>query len=153
MTLTPHLLRPLCGSPPKYHCVKVPWRYITICGYNDHFVKTLTKMSVTCRWPLTLLLIRSYMWLYPSIILSKSHGNAPKCVDTVTIFDDFSKLYQNTTCYLHSYILHINTLSTRSFLSVFKPAVWNYPTTANNSEIYILFPKPFNVIPCACKSY
>ena len=38
------------------------------------------------RWPLTPLLLRSNVWLYPRIILSKFHENKSKYVDTVTLF-------------------------------------------------------------------
>ena len=41
---------------------------------------------MTPRWPLTPHLLRSHVWLYPRIILSKSHENMSKYVDTVTIF-------------------------------------------------------------------
>ena len=41
---------------------------------------------MTPRWPLTPHLLRSYVWLYPRIIVSKSHENTSKYVDTVTFF-------------------------------------------------------------------
>ena len=50
------------------------------------FFKTLTKRSVTPRWPLTPLLLRSHVWLYPRIIVSKAHENTSKYVNTVTLF-------------------------------------------------------------------
>ena len=46
----------------------------------------LIKKSLTPRWPLTPLLLRSHVWLYPRIILSKSHENMSKYVDTVPFF-------------------------------------------------------------------
>ena len=49
---------------------------------------------MTLRWPLTPLLLRSHVWLYPRIILSKSHENMSKYVDTVTIF--FKNLNQRS---------------------------------------------------------
>ena len=49
------------------------------------FFKTLTKRSMTQRWPLTPLLLRSHVWLYPRIV-SKSHENMSKYVDTVALF-------------------------------------------------------------------
>ena len=71
---------------PKDHCVQVPWKYIKVCGYSDPFCKNLNQRSVTPRWPLTPHLLRSYVWLYPRIIVSKSYENTSKCVDTVTFF-------------------------------------------------------------------
>ena len=50
------------------------------------FFKSLTKRSMTPRWPLNPLLLRSHVWLYPRIIVSKSHENISKCVDTMIIF-------------------------------------------------------------------
>ena len=47
----------------------------TTCRYSDYFSKNLTKRSVTPRWPLTPLLLRSQVWHYPRIIVSKSHEN------------------------------------------------------------------------------
>ena len=56
--------------------------------------KHLTKSSVTLRWPLTPLLLRSHVGLYPRIILSKSHENMSKYVDTLTFF--FKNLNQRS---------------------------------------------------------
>ena len=55
-----------------------------VCGYSDPFCKNLNQRSATPRWPLTPHLLRSYVWLYPRIIVSKSHENTSKYVDTVT---------------------------------------------------------------------
>ena len=49
---------------------------------------------MTPRRPLTPLLLRLHMWLYPRIIVSKSHANTSKYVDTVTIF--FKNLNQRS---------------------------------------------------------
>ena len=48
----------------------------------DHF----KQRSLTPRWPLTPSLLRSHVWLYQRIIVSKSHENTSKYVDTVTFF-------------------------------------------------------------------
>ena len=48
--------------------------------------KKLNQRSLTPRWPLTPNLLRSHVWLYPRIIVSKSHENTSKYVDTVTLF-------------------------------------------------------------------
>ena len=62
------------------------WTCIKVCGYSDSFCKNLNQRSLTPRWPLTPHLLRSYVWLYPRIIVSKSHENTSKYVDTVTFF-------------------------------------------------------------------
>ena len=62
------------------------WTYMKVCGYSDIFCKNLNQRSFTPRWPLTPHLLRSYVWLYPRIIVSKSHENTSKYVDTMTFF-------------------------------------------------------------------
>ena len=47
---------------------------IKVCGYSDCFCKNLNQRSLTPRWPLTPHLLRSHVWLYPRIIVSKSMG-------------------------------------------------------------------------------
>ena len=85
--LWPHICWVLCVTLPKDHCVQVPWKYIKVCGYSDLFCKkNLNQRSLTPRWPLTPHLWRSHVWLYPRIIVSKSHENTSKCVDTVNLF-------------------------------------------------------------------
>ena len=46
----------------------------------------LKQRSLTLRWPLTPHLLRSHVWLYPRIIVSKSHENTSRYVDTVNFF-------------------------------------------------------------------
>ena len=87
MTFDPTSVDVTCVTLPKDHCVQVPWKYIKVCGYSDPFCKNLNQRSVTPRWPaLTPHLLRSHVWLYPRIIVSKSHENTSKYVDTVTFF-------------------------------------------------------------------
>ena len=86
MTFDPTSVEVTCVTLPKDHCVQVPWKYIKVCGYSDPFCKNLNQRSVTPRWPLTPHLLRSYVWLYPRIIVPKSHENTSKYVDTVTFF-------------------------------------------------------------------
>ena len=87
MTFDPTSVEVLCVTLPKDHCVQVPWKYIKVCGYSDLFCKkNLNQRSLTPRWPLTPHLLRSHVWLYPRIILSKSHENTSKYVDTVNLF-------------------------------------------------------------------
>ena len=73
-----------CVTLPKDYCVQVPQKYIKVCGYSDPFFKNLNQRSLTPRWPLTPCLFRSHVWLYPRIIVFKSHGNTSMYVDTVT---------------------------------------------------------------------
>ena len=89
MTFDPTSVEVLCVTLPKDHCVQVPWKYIKVCGCSDLFFwkkKNLNQRSLTPRWPLTPHLLRSHVWLYPRIIVSKSHENTSKYVDTVTLF-------------------------------------------------------------------
>ena len=67
---------PLCPSPMKINqSMWIQW----------NFLQKLER-SLTPRWPLTPHLLRSHVWLYPRIIMSKSHENTSKYVDTVTFF-------------------------------------------------------------------
>ena len=61
------------------------------------FPKTWNQRSLTPRWPLTPCLLRSHVWLYPRIIVSKSHDNTLMYVDTVINFAKY---------HIHTYILH-----------------------------------------------
>ena len=62
------------------------------------FFKNLNQRSLNPRWPLTLSLLRSHVWLYPMIIVSKSHGNTSMYVDTVINFAKYATYYVQTTC-------------------------------------------------------
>ena len=85
MIFDPTSVEVLCATVPKDHCVQAPWKYIKVCGYSDLFLqKKLEARSLTPRWSLTLHLLRSHVWLYPRIIVSKSHENTSKYRDTVT---------------------------------------------------------------------
>ena len=54
----------------------------------------MNQRSLTPRWPLTPHLLRSHVWLYPRIIVSKSHGNTSMYVDTVmNTVDLFAKTW------------------------------------------------------------
>ena len=67
----------LCPSPMKIH--QSMWKQWLFC-------KNLKQRSLTPRWPLTPHLLRSHVWLYARIIVSKSYENTLKYVDTVTLF-------------------------------------------------------------------
>ena len=66
-----------------------PMKYIKVCGYSDPFCKNLNQRSLTPRWPLTPHLLRSHVWLYPRIIVPKSHGNTSMYVDKVINFANY----------------------------------------------------------------
>ena len=61
------------------------------------FAKSLNQRSLTPRWPLTPHLLRSRVWLYPRIIVFKSHGNTSIYVDTVINFPNY---HIHTTYYI-----------------------------------------------------
>ena len=86
LTFDPTSVEVICVTLPKDHCVQVLWKYIKVCGYSDRFCKNLNQRSLTPRWPLTPHLLRSHVWLYPRIIVSKSHGNTSMYVDTMINF-------------------------------------------------------------------
>ena len=86
MTFDPKSFEVTCVTLPKDHCNQVPWKYIKVCGNSDLFFKNLNQRSLTPRWPLTPHFLRSHVWLYPRIIVPKSHENSSKYVDTVTHF-------------------------------------------------------------------
>ena len=85
---------------PKDHYVQVPWKYIKVFEYSDPFSKNLNQRSLTPRWSLTPQLLRSHVWLYPRITVSKSHGNTSMYVNTVINFAKY----------------HIHTMYTRYIL-------------------------------------
>ena len=91
-----------------YFCNHCNIRFENTSKYVDTltlFSKNLNQRSLTPRWPLTPCLLRSHVWLYPRIIVSKSHDNKSMYVDTVI---NFAKYHIHTyTYYVHTtYILH-----------------------------------------------
>ena len=73
--------------------------------------KNLNQRSLTPRWPLTPCLLRLHVWLYPRIIVSKSHDNTSLYVDTVINFAKYH-IHTHTTYILHTYIhtyIHTHT--------------------------------------------
>ena len=95
------------------------WLYPRIIVFKSHentskcvdivgqwpFFKNLNQRSLTPRWPLTSCLLRSHVWLYPRIIVSKSHGNTSTYVDTVI---NFVK-YHIHTIYIGTYTYILRT--------------------------------------------
>ena len=73
------------------------------------FSKNLNQRLLTPTWPLTPCLLRSHVWLYPRIIVSKFHGNTSMYVDTVINFANYhihTHTYIHTTYILHTYYVH-----------------------------------------------
>ena len=65
----------LCPSPMGIHqCMWIQWSILQITN----------QRSLSRRWPLTPHLLRSYVWRYPRIIVSKCNENTSKYVDKVT---------------------------------------------------------------------
>ena len=90
-----------------YFCNHCNIRFENTSKYVDTltlFSKKLNQRSLTPRWPLTPCLLRSHVWLYPRIIVSKSHGNTSMYVDTVINLANYH--IHTHTYYLHTtYIL------------------------------------------------
>ena len=85
-----------------YFCNHCNIRFENTSKYVDTLTlisKNLNQRSLTPRWPLTPCLLRSHVWLYPRIIVSKSYDNTSMYVDTVI---NFAKYHIHT----HTYILH-----------------------------------------------
>ena len=68
------------------------------------FPKNLNQRSMTPRWPLTPCLLRSHVWLYPRIIVSKSHDNTSMYVDTVINFAKYH-IHTHTTYRMSDHIV------------------------------------------------
>ena len=74
MTFDPTSVEVTCVTPPKDHCVQVPWEYINVYGYSDQFCKTLTKITtyeghsvnseIRCVSAIVYLLAESWCCLY-----------------------------------------------------------------------------------------
>ena len=97
-----------------YFCNHCNIRFGNTSKYVDTqtlFSKNLNQRSLTPRWPLTPCLLRSHVWLYPRIIVSKSHDNTSMYVDTVINFAKYHihthTYYVHTTHILHTYYVHI----------------------------------------------
>ena len=78
------------------------WKYVDTLIL---FSKNLNQRSLTPTWPLTPCLLRSHVWLYPRIIVSKSHDNTSMYVDTVINFANYH-IHTHTTYILHTYYVH-----------------------------------------------
>ena len=108
-----------------YFCNHCNIRFENTSRYVDTltlFSKNLNQRSLTPRWPLTPCLLRSYVWLYPRIIVSKSHDNTSMYVDTVINYAKYHihtyTYYVHTTNILHTtYILRTEWVITYFLLN------------------------------------
>ena len=77
----------MCDSTQGSLC-QVPRKYLNVDTVTlfSKKKKKMNQRSLTPRWPLTQCLLRSHVWLYQRIIVSKSHKNTSKYVGTVTLF-------------------------------------------------------------------
>ena len=90
-----------------YFCIHCNIRFENTSKYVDTlilFSKNLNQRSLTPTWPLTPCLLRSHVWLYPRIIVSKSHDNTSMYVDTVINFANYY-IHTHTTYILHTYYI------------------------------------------------
>ena len=108
------------------------------------FSKNLNQRSLTPRWPLTPCLLRSHVWLYPRIIVSKSHDNTSMYVDTVINFAKYHihahTMYILHTTYRMSDHLLLNSVQARQkwypFLGIFLKI---------NAHLFIILEKPNHI--------
>ena len=61
MTFDPTYVNVSCVTLPKDHCVQLPWKYIKVYGYSDHFSKNLTKKINDPKMTFDPLLLRSHV--------------------------------------------------------------------------------------------
>ena len=104
--IEPHVLPAFAITYFCNHCnirFENTWKYVDTLTL---FSKNLDQRSLTPRWPLTPCLLRSHVWLYPRIIVSKSHDNTSMYVDTLINFAKYHihthTYYVHTTYYVHS---------------------------------------------------
>ena len=86
-----------------YLCNHCNIRFENTSKYVDTltlFFQKLEPKVIDPRWPLTPCLLRSHVWLYPRIIVSKCHGNTSMYVDTVINFA------ANYHIHIHTYYVH-----------------------------------------------
>ena len=101
-----------------YFCNHCNIRFENTSKYVDTltlFSKNLNQRSLTPRWPLTPCLLRSHVWLYPRIIVSKSHDNTSMYVDTVINFAKYH-IHTHTHTYTYTYTYYIQNEWSHSLL-------------------------------------
>ena len=90
--------------------VQNQWSHSLFLNYFQARQKNLNQRSLTPRWPLTPCLLRSHVWLYARIIVSKSRGNTSMYVDTVINFANYhihSLPHTYTTTYIYTHTTYI----------------------------------------------
>ena len=120
-----------------YYCNHCNIRFESTSKYVDTltlFSKNLNQRSLTPRWPLTPCLLRSHVWLYPRIIVSKSHENTSMYMDTVINFAKYHihkhTTYIHTTYYVQnewSHSLLLNSVQARQKLTPALQSLWLQP--------------------------
>ena len=90
------------------------------------FSNNLNQRSLTPTWPLTHCLLRSHVWLYPRIIVSKSHDNTSMYVDTVINFANY---------HIHTYIhTYIHTHTTYILRTYYVQNEWSHSLLLNSVQ-------------------
>ena len=115
--------------PCTYFCNHCNIRFENTSKYVDTlilFSKKLNQRSLTPTWPLTPCLLRSHVWLYPRIIVSKSRDNTSMYVDTVINLANYHihTTYIHTTYYVQnewSHSLLLNSVQARQKVSICCP--------------------------------
>ena len=102
--LWPHICWGLCGFTQGSLCPSPMKIHQSMWKQWPFFAKNMNQSSLTPRWPLTPHLLRSHVWLYPEIIVSKSHGNTYTYVDTVINFANYHIHILRTTLHTTYYI-------------------------------------------------
>ena len=106
------------------------------------FSKNLNQRSLTPRWPLTPCLLRSHVWLYPRIIVSKSHGNTSMYVDTVI---NFANYHIHTLP--HTYTYYVQNEWSHSLLL---KSVQVRQKTVSMSTLFSFFASKFTILSYLC---
>ena len=102
------------------------------------FSKNLNQRSLTPRWPLTPCLLRSHVWLYPRIIVSKSHDNTSMYVDTVINFANYHIYIHFANYHIHAhttYILRTEWVITYSLTELSSAETTKILYLSSNSDI------------------
>ena len=110
-----------------YFCNHCNIRFENTSKYVDTlilFSKNLNQRSLTPAWPLTPCLLRSHVWLYPRIIVSKSHDNTSMYVDTVINFANY---------HIHTYTYYIHT--TYILRTYYVQNEWSHSLLLNSVQV------------------
>ena len=111
-----------------YFCNHCNIRFENTSKYVDTlilFSKNLNQRSLTPTWPLTPCQLRSHVWLYPRIIVSKFHDNTSMYVDTVINFANYH-IHTHTTYILRTYYILRSTYHVQN--------VWSHSLLLNSVQ-------------------